>query len=72
MGATRKPGTGPNPDYPSASPSGLIRPGKKVMEPLTVAEIDKIIRAFTEAAVNAQQLGFDALELHGASRLPDR
>jgi 2,4-dienoyl-CoA reductase-like NADH-dependent reductase (Old Yellow Enzyme family) len=66
VGATRKPGTGPNPDYPSASPSGLIRPGKKVMEPLTVAEIDKIIRAFTEAAVNAQQLGFDALELHGA------
>ena len=66
VGATRKPGTGPCPDYPSASPSGLIRPGKKVMEPLTVAEIDKIIRAFTEAAVNAKQLGCDALELHGA------
>lgn len=66
VGSTRKPGTGPCPDYPSASPSGLIRPGKKVMEPLSLAEIDKLIKAYTEAAINAVQLGFDALELHGA------
>lgn len=66
VGATRKPGTGPCPDYPSASPSGLIRPGKKVMEPLTVAEIKRIIQAFTAAASSAKQLGCDALELHGA------
>ena len=66
VGVTRKPGTGPCPDYPSASPSGLVRPDKKVMEPLSVAEIEKIIKAFTEAAVNAVDLGFDSLELHGA------
>ena len=66
VGTTRKLGTGPCPDYPSAAPSGLIKPGKKVLEPLTVAEIEKIIKAFTEAAVNAIDLGFDALELHGA------
>lgn len=66
VGTTRKPGTGPCPDYPSAAPSGLSKPGNKVMEPLTVAEIEKIIKAFTEAAVNAVELGFDALELHGA------
>lgn len=66
VGSTRKPGTGPCPDYPSASPSGLIRPGKKVMEPLTVAEINKLVKAYTEAAANAVKLGFDALELHGA------
>lgn len=66
VGSTRKPGTGPCPDYPSASPSGLIRPGKKVMEPLSVAEIDKLVKAYTEAAANAVKLGFDALELHGA------
>jgi len=66
VGATRKPGTGPCPDYPSASPSGLIRPEKKVMDALSVTEIEKIIKAFTEAAVNAKSLDFDALELHGA------
>jgi 2,4-dienoyl-CoA reductase-like NADH-dependent reductase (Old Yellow Enzyme family) len=36
------------------------------MEPLSLAEIDKLIKAYTEAAANAVQLGFDALELHGA------
>lgn len=66
VGSTRKPGTGPCPDYPSASPSGLVRPDKKVMEPLTVEEINKLVRAYTEAAVNAVNLGCDALELHGA------
>lgn len=66
VGSTRKPGTGPCPDYPSASPSGLIRPGKKVMDALSSAEIDKLIKAYTEAARNAVDLNCDALELHGA------
>lgn len=66
VGGIRKPGQGPHPDYPSATPSGLIAPGKKVLEPLSVAEIDDIIAAFTQAAVDAKRIGFDAVELHGA------
>lgn len=66
VGSIRKPGEGPHPDYPSASPSGLLKPGKKVLEPLTVAGIDRIIAAYAEAAANARSLGFDALEVHGA------
>tara|TARA_R110002072_G_scaffold301164_3_gene480337 strand:+ start:128787 stop:129896 length:1110 start_codon:yes stop_codon:yes gene_type:complete len=66
VGCARKPGTGPFPDYPSAMPSGLALPGKLVGEPLSVAEIDSIVRAFGEAGGNAKKLGFDALEIHGA------
>ena len=32
VGAIRKPGEGPHPDYPTASPSGYLRPDKKVLE----------------------------------------
>ena len=66
MGSMRKPGVGPHPDYPTATPSGLLYPGKKVMEPISVEEIHAIVKAFTEAAVSAVELGFDAIELHGA------
>ncbi|MCG8415032.1 MAG: NADH:flavin oxidoreductase [Pseudomonadales bacterium] len=66
VGVIRKPGEGPYPDYATISPSGYLRPGKKVLKPLSNAEIDELIAAYTQAAVSAQQLGFDALELHGA------
>lgn len=66
VGSIRKPGEGPHPDYLTVSPSGYLYPGKKVLEPLSVAEIDELIAAYTNAAASAVQLGFDALELHGA------
>jgi len=66
VGSIRKPGQGPHPDYPSASPSGLLYPGKKVLEPLTTVEIDELIAAYTQAAADAVKIGFDAVELHGA------
>jgi len=66
VGAIRKPGLGPHPDYPTATPSGLLYPGKKVLEPLSTQEIDEIILAYTRAATDAVHLGFDAIELHGA------
>jgi 2,4-dienoyl-CoA reductase-like NADH-dependent reductase (Old Yellow Enzyme family) len=66
VGPIRKPGQGPFPDYPSASPSGLLAPGKKVLEPLSTEEIEEIISAFAQAGKNARDLGFDSLEIHGA------
>lgn len=66
VGAIRKPGEGPYPDYPSASPSGYIKPGKQVLEPLSTEEIDELVAAYTQAAVDAVKIGFDAIELHGA------
>jgi 2,4-dienoyl-CoA reductase-like NADH-dependent reductase (Old Yellow Enzyme family) len=66
VGAIRKPGEGPYPDYQTVSPSGYIKPGKQVLEPLTAAEIEELINAYTQAAIDAVRIGFDAIELHGA------
>ena len=48
------------------SPSGYIKAGEKVGEPMTVAEIERVIIAFGEAARSAVELGFDGIEIHGA------
>lgn len=66
QGIERKPGSGPNPEMPSASPSGLVSPGKKVGEPLTSKEVESIVKAFADAAEDAKAIGFDGVELHGA------
>jgi 2,4-dienoyl-CoA reductase-like NADH-dependent reductase (Old Yellow Enzyme family) len=48
------------------SPSGLLKPGVKIGEPMTMAEIEGMINAYAQAAVDAQRVGFDGIELHGA------
>jgi 2,4-dienoyl-CoA reductase-like NADH-dependent reductase (Old Yellow Enzyme family) len=54
------------PPGPYDSPSGLSRPEKPFGQAMTDAEVADAIRAFADAAANAQRLGFDAIELHGA------
>ncbi len=66
VGSTRRPGTGPFPDAPSASPSGLVAPGKKMLEPLTINEVGDLVKAYGQAAFDAKVLGFDGVEIHGA------
>lgn len=66
QGLARAPGTGPDPDAPSLSPSGIMADGKVVAEPMTRAQIDDVIDKFAVAAGQAKALGFDALEIHGA------
>ena len=66
-GMARKPGPSvPNPELPSIGPSGLLRPGKRVAEPMTVARIRAVVEAFARAAADARAVGFDGIELHGA------
>lgn len=48
------------------SPSGLSRPGKEFGAPMADHEVADAIAAFAQAAVDAQRLGFEAVELHGA------
>jgi 2,4-dienoyl-CoA reductase-like NADH-dependent reductase (Old Yellow Enzyme family) len=50
----------------AVGPSGLRQSGDKVAEPMTQADIDAVIAAFTEGAASAQRLGFDGVEIHGA------
>src|SRR6185295_17506458 len=66
VGALRKPGSEPNAAAPTISPSGLVRPGERVGEPITETEIAAVVDAFGRAAADARRLGFDGIELHGA------
>ncbi|MEC9260436.1 MAG: NADH:flavin oxidoreductase [Pseudomonadota bacterium] len=53
-------------ELPSAGPSGLFKPGKQGAEPMTIEHIEAVIEAFAEAAANAQAIGMDGVEIHGA------
>jgi 2,4-dienoyl-CoA reductase-like NADH-dependent reductase (Old Yellow Enzyme family) len=66
QGMVRKPGTGPHPAGKSEGPSGLSGSGKQVGEPMTDADIADTIDAFARAALVAKEIGFDAVEVHGA------
>lgn len=48
------------------SPSGLLKPGVRIGEPMTQADIDAVIEGFAESAAHAQRVGFDGVEIHGA------
>jgi 2,4-dienoyl-CoA reductase-like NADH-dependent reductase (Old Yellow Enzyme family) len=66
QGIVRHAGSGPYPDAPSMSPSGLAKPDKRVAEPMTQQDVDGVIEGFAKSAGYAKQLGFDGVEIHGA------
>ena len=65
VGAVQSQGTPRLPLSP-LSPSGLLKPGVKIGEPMTQADIDAVIEGFAESAAHAQRVGFDGIEIHGA------
>lgn len=66
VGMMRKPGTGPDPDAVSDSPSGRTHHGKQVQPEPTDSEVADMVMAYANAAGEAKRLGFDAIEIHGA------
>ncbi|MEL7129997.1 MAG: NADH:flavin oxidoreductase [Pseudomonadota bacterium] len=66
VGMARKPGTGPNPDAASDSPSGKTHKGKQVQPEPTESEVADMVMAYANAAGDAARLGFDSVEIHGA------
>jgi 2,4-dienoyl-CoA reductase-like NADH-dependent reductase (Old Yellow Enzyme family) len=70
VGMTRKGDRVPHPGAPALGPSGVpVSADGSPGEPgrtMTQADIDAVVRAFAEAAVTAERLGFDGVELHGA------
>src|SRR5260370_6839911 len=74
VGMARNPAKAPHPELPSAGPSGLTmrgfpgltRPGLQHSEPMTREHIRRVVEAFGQAATDAQRLGFDGVEIHGA------
>ncbi|HWA63523.1 MAG TPA: 12-oxophytodienoate reductase, partial [Caulobacteraceae bacterium] len=66
VGAVRSRAKDWSPPGPYDSPSGLSSPGHRFGEPMSDAEVADAIEAFGRAAGDAERLGFDAVELHGA------
>lgn len=66
VGAIRRPGVNPGGDTQGYSPSGMAVPGKVTGHAMTQQDIDDVVAAFAKAAVDAKDIGFDAIELHGA------
>ena len=66
VGAIRRPGIMPGGDTPGHSPSGMAKPGKVTGHVMTQDDIDNVVAAFAQAAADAKEIGFDAIELHGA------
>ncbi|KQL55579.1 MULTISPECIES: NADH:flavin oxidoreductase [Bacillaceae] len=66
IGSARKQGNTPNEDAPPVSPSGLAVDGSENGIALTKDELKSIIRSFAQAAADAERIGFDGIELHGA------
>lgn len=66
VGMMRKPGTGHNPEAHSDSPSGLTHTGKSVMPAPTDEDVADMVNSYARSAGYAKDLGFDAIEIHGA------
>ncbi len=66
VGGIRKPGVEPGGDLPGYSPSGMAFPGKVTGHTMTQKDIDDVVEAFAQSAADAEKIGFDAIEIHGA------
>ena len=66
VGAVRSRAKDWSPPGPYDSPSGISSPGKAFGEGMSDADVADTISAFARAAADAERLGFDAVELHGA------
>ncbi len=66
VGGVRKDCLQPDESVPAYSPSGLFSPNTANGQAMSLSDIAEVQQAFVDAAVNAQKLGFDGVELHGA------
>ncbi|MEH6389449.1 MAG: NADH:flavin oxidoreductase [Pseudomonas profundi] len=66
LGSARRLGSEPNPTVPAYGPMEKISKGVKVVHGMTKEDIQDVVSAFAQAARDARELGFDAIELHGA------
>jgi 2,4-dienoyl-CoA reductase-like NADH-dependent reductase (Old Yellow Enzyme family) len=67
IGMVRRAGQPPFADAPAVGPSGLFKEGGEVTgKAMTRQDLDDVIEAFAKAAADAERIGFDGVELHGA------
>ncbi|MFF4400439.1 NADH:flavin oxidoreductase [Streptomyces sp. NPDC001480] len=67
IGMVREQGQAPFADAPAVGPSGLVSEGAEPTgKAMTQADLDDVIAAFAQAAADAERIGFDGVEIHGA------
>ncbi|MEU6366371.1 NADH:flavin oxidoreductase [Streptomyces sp. NPDC046931] len=67
IGMVREQGQPPFAEAPAVGPSGLRIGGTEVTgKAMDRADLDAVIGAFAQAAADAERIGFDGVEIHGA------
>lgn len=72
VGSIRQPGVGPTPDEPPVGPSAIVHPSLAEMDgavaprAMTQSDIDRCVAAYGQAARDAETIGTDGIEIHGA------
>jgi len=66
VGAMRGKGSEPFPEEIAVGPMDVYEEGELVVRGLAREEITEIINAYAQAAKDSKNLGFDAVEIHGA------
>lgn len=66
VGPIRRPGMGPAPRIPGYGPTQIVEEGHIVVQEMTHVDIRNVIESYARAAIDAQRLGFDGVEIHGA------
>ncbi|MGW2740759.1 NADH:flavin oxidoreductase [Streptomyces sp. NPDC001450] len=67
IGMVRKAGEPPFAHAPAVGPSGLVTEGAEPTgKTMTQQDLDDVVAAFAQAAADAERIGFDGVELHGA------
>ncbi|MER5943108.1 NADH:flavin oxidoreductase [Streptomyces sp. NPDC001928] len=67
IGMVRQQGQPPYAEAPAVGPSGLrIGADEATGKAMTRSDLDDVIGAFAEAAADAERIGFDGVEIHGA------
>ncbi|WP_439859473.1 NADH:flavin oxidoreductase [Pseudomonas sp. MBLB4136] len=66
VGNVRKLGTEPDAEVPGYGPSEKLKDGKVIVHGMSKADIQEVIAAFAQAARDAQRIGMDGVEIHGA------
>ena len=72
VGSIRQPGVGPKPDDPVMGPSAVVHPSLAQKEgavpavAMTQDDIDAAVAAYGQSAKDAEAIGMDGIEIHGA------
>lgn len=66
VGAARSLGVEPDPSVPGFGPMEAEANGQTTVKAMTQQDINEAVAAYAQAAADAERLGFDGVEIHGA------